>query len=393
MTPVPPQDIVVVSTADWDNPFWTNKQHVAVQLARLGHRVLYIDSLALRRPSARASDLKRIGRRLLKAARPPVQVRETLWVWSPIVLPLHRFAAVRRLNRLWLGIGLRLWMARLGLRPDIIWTYNPLTMALFDIRRFAKTVYHCVDEIKAQPGMPAAVLGQAEEQLARAVHIVFVTSPALARSRRGSNANTHYLPNVADFEHFSGALSPDLAVPDDLFELPGPKLGFIGAISAYKIDFELICAVAAARPAWSLDLIGSVGEGDPWTDAGMLSRFTNIHLLGPRPYQSLPAYLKGFDVALLPNTLNEYTANMFPMKFFEYLAAGKPVVSVALDAVRDYADTVCVATSVHAFIAGIEDALQGAAAPLAARLSLARKHTYQQRTARMLELINAEALP
>ena len=125
----------------------------------------------------------------------------------------------------------------------------------------------------------------------------------------------------------------------------------------------------------------------------MLSRFTNIHLLGPRPYQSLPAYLKGFDVALLPNTLNEYTANMFPMKFFEYLAAGKPVVSVDLNAVRDYADTVCVATSVHAFIAGIEDALRGAAAPLAARLSLARQPTYQQRTARMLELINAEALP
>ena len=393
MTPVPPQDIVIVSTADWDNPFWTNKQHVAVQLARLGHRVLYIDSLALRRPSASGRDLKRIGRRLLKAARRPVQVRNTLWVWSPIVLPLHRFAAVRRLNRLWLGIGLRLWMARLGLRHDMIWTYNPLTMALFDIRRFTKTVYHCVDEIKAQPGMPADVLGQAEEQLARAVRIVFVTSPALARSRRGWNTNTLYLPNVADFEHFSQALDSGLAVPADLARLPGPKLGFIGAISAYKVDFELICKIAAARPDWSLVLIGDVGEGDPWTDAGMLNRLPNIHLLGPRPYKSLPAYLKGFDVALLPYMLNDYTANMFPMKFFEYLAAGKPVVSVDLDAVRDYADTVYIAESVQAFIAGIEDALQGAAAPLAARLALARQHTYEQRTARMLELINAEAHP
>ena len=390
---MPPQDIVIVSTADWDNPFWTNKQHVAVQLARLGHRVLYIDSLALRRPSATVRDLRRIGKRLLKAARPPAQVRETLWVWSPIVLPLHRFAIVRRLNRFLLGVGLRLWMARLGLRRDMIWTYNPLTMALFDIQRFAKTVYHCVDEIKAQPGMPADILGRAEEQLARAVRIVFVTSPALARSRRVWNANTHYLPNVADFDHFSRALDPDLAVPADLTKLPGPKLGFIGAISAYKVDLELICEVAAARPDWSLVLIGSVGEGDPWTDARILSRFPNIHLLGPRPYQSLPAYLKGFDVALLPNTLNDYTANMFPMKFFEYLAAGKPVVAVDLDAVRDYADTVCIAKSGHAFIAGIEDALQGAAAPLAKRLALAREHTYEERTAKMLEMIDAQAHP
>ncbi len=390
---MPPQDIVIVSTADWDNPFWTNKQHVAVQLARLGHRVLYIDSLALRRPSATARDLRRIGKRLLKAARPPAQVRETLWVWSPIVLPLHRFAIVRRLNRFLLGVGLRLWMARLGLRRDMIWTYNPLTMALFDIQRFAKTVYHCVDEIKAQPGMRADILGRAEERLARAVRIVFVTSPALARSRRVWNTNTHYLPNVADFDHFSRALNPDLAVPADLTKLPGPKLGFIGAISAYKVDLELICEVAAARPDWSLVLIGSVGEGDPWTDARILSRFPNIHLLGPRPYQSLPAYLKGFDVALLPNTLNDYTANMFPMKFFEYLAAGKPVVAVDLDAVRDYADTVCIAKSGHAFIAGIEDALQGAAAPLAKRLALAREHTYEERTAKMLEMIDAQAHP
>ena len=390
---MPPQDIVIVSTADWDNPFWTNKQHVAVQLARLGHRVLYIDSLALRRPSATARDLRRIGKRLLKAARPPAQVRETLWVWSPIVLPLHRFAIVRRLNRFLLGVGLRLWMARLGLRRDMIWTYNPLTMALFDIRRFAKTVYHCVDEIKAQPGMPADILGRAEERLARAVRIVFVTSPALARSRRVWNTNTHYLPNVADFDHFSRALDADLAVPADLTKLPGPKLGFIGAISAYKVDLELICEIAATRPDWSLVLIGSVGEGDPWTDARILSRFPNIHLLGPRPYQSLPAYLKGFDVALLPNTLNDYTANMFPMKFFEYLAAGKPVVAVDLDAVRDYADTVCIAKSGHAFIAGIEDALQGAAAPLAKRLALAREHTYEERTAKMLEMIDAQAHP
>ena len=382
------RDIVLVSTADWDNPFWTNKQHVAVELARLGHRVLYVDSLALRRPSATARDLTRIFRRLLGALRPPRQVRENLWVVSPVVLPLYRYAAIRRFNRWLLAAALRRWLRRLSLRQDMLWTYNPLTAELFALEDFARRVYHCVDDIAAQPGMPVATLARAEEQLVRAADIVFVTSPALARSRARWNPNTHYLPNVADFDHFAQALDPALPVPADLAAIPGPRLGFVGAISAYKVDLELIRAIAAARPDWSIVLIGSVGEGDPWTDASTLAQHSNIHLLGPRPYQNLPAYLKGFDVALLPNTLNDYTANMFPMKFFEYLAAGKPVVAVDLDAITAYADTVRIAKTTDAFIAGISAALAGDAPSLSARLALARRHTYAARTAKMLEMIS-----
>ncbi len=161
----------------------------------------------------------------------------------------------------------------------------------------------------------------------------------------------------------------------------------MGAISAYKVDLGLIRAIAAARPDWSIVLIGSVGEGDPWTDASTLAQHPNIHLLGPRPYQNLPAYLKGFDVALLPNTLNDYTANMFPMKFFEYLAAGKPVVAVDLDPKAPNEDTLPIPQTTEAFIAGIADALAGEAPSLAARLALAKRHTYAARTEKMLELI------
>src|SRR4029078_11049766 len=94
-----PVDIVLLSTADWDNPFWTNKQHVAQELARRGHRVLYIDSLGLRRPSATGRDLRRVLRRLFPALRRPRAVRDRLWVWSPVVIPLQRFGAVRWINK------------------------------------------------------------------------------------------------------------------------------------------------------------------------------------------------------------------------------------------------------------------------------------------------------
>src|SRR3989304_188571 len=94
-----PHDVVMLSTADWDNPFWTNKQHVAVQLAASGYRVFYIDSLGLRRPSASAQDTKRIFRRLQKSVTGPRKVWENIWVWSPFVIPLQKYGLIRRLNR------------------------------------------------------------------------------------------------------------------------------------------------------------------------------------------------------------------------------------------------------------------------------------------------------
>src|SRR5690606_21162020 len=116
----------------------------------------------LRRPSASAKDMRRIVRRLLKAVRPPRKVRDNLWVWSPIVLPWHGNPIIRRINRGLLGAGLKLWLSILGLKRQWLWTYNPLSTEFFNLDRFSCNIYHCVDEIKAQPGMPVAILEQAE---------------------------------------------------------------------------------------------------------------------------------------------------------------------------------------------------------------------------------------
>ena len=116
-------DILMVSTADWDNPYWTNKQHVAVELGSRGHRVLYIESQGLRRPTATRRDLGRIWRRLKRGLGPPRQVRDNIWVVSPIIIPFQHYAWVRRLNRSLLSLIVGLWSRWLGLRPTILWTY------------------------------------------------------------------------------------------------------------------------------------------------------------------------------------------------------------------------------------------------------------------------------
>lgn len=380
------RDIVLLSTADWDNPFWTNKQHVTVQLAASGYKVFYIDSLGLRRPSSSTQDIGRILKRLYKSAIGPRQVQKNIWVWSPPTIPLQNNPLIRRFNKILLSTMLKFYMNRIGMRQEILWTYNPLTVRLLNLKDFKKIVYHCVDDIKAQPCMPGNIIERGEQDLVKQSHIVFTTSHKLTEMQKRWNPNTYYFPNVADFEHFSKACSESTVIPDDLLKIPNPRIGFIGAIVDYKIDFRLIRFVAEKRSDWSIVLIGKIGEGDPWTKSNLLQNVPNIHLIGPRPYGELPGYLKGFDVAILPNILNTYTESMFPMKFFEYLASGKPVVSVDLPALREYRNVIHIAQTPQDFISCIDEILKGNTTSLAERISIARLYTYEIRTQKMLQL-------
>lgn len=383
-------DILLVSTADWDNPYWTNKQHVAVQLARRGHRVFYVESQGLRAPTATAKDLRRIFRRLRRALHPPREVRPGLWVWSPLVIPLQRFQAVREVNRILLRAGIGFWTWRKSLRVRILWSYSPLTADLYDVSAFDTVVYHAVDDIKAQPGMPVEVIADGEAAFLRKADFVFTTSPNLQSLHEKLNPRTFYFPNVCDYDHFKTALDPSLDLPEELAAIPAPRIGFVGAISAYKLDFAMIAGIARSRPDWNFVFVGEIGEGDPLTDASEITGLRNLHFMGGRAYRSLPAWLKGMDVAILPNLLNDYTKSMFPMKFFEYLAAGRPVVATNLHALAAWSDIAALTGDEAGFREAIERILQGDVPPLERRLDAASSHTYESRTEKMMALIEGD---
>ncbi|MFN7229902.1 MAG: glycosyltransferase [Synechococcaceae cyanobacterium] len=386
-------DITLLSTADWDHPFWTNKQHVARELARQGHRVLYIDSLGLRPVLPGAGDRGRILRRLARGLRPLRAVEPRLWVCSPLVLPGVAAGPALWLNRLSLRLLLALARLRLGFRRQLLWTYSPLTARLIDPEVYGLSLYHCVDDISAQPGMPTACIDAAEPDTARRVHLAVVTTPALERRLAPAARRLLVLPNVVDADHFA---HPDpvrcRAVAAELAPLGRPVIGFVGAISAYKLDLPLLLALARAMPQAAIVCIGAVGEGDPATDGAALAGQANLHLLGPRPYHDLPAWLAAFDVAILPSRRNAYTEAMFPMKFFEYLAAGLPVVAIDLPALRPYADQAWLCGDAAAFLAAVPAALADRdPARRAGRQALARRHTYRARTRRMLAELVASA--
>lgn len=381
------KDIVLLSTADWDNPFWTNKQHVAVELSQAGYKVFYIDSIGLRAPSLNKKDMSRIFKRVSKMFKAPRKIQNNLWVWSPVTLPWNKYKIVREFNKAYLRSMILFWTKILNFKDKVLWTYNPLTIRLLNIEKYCKTIYHCVDEIKDQPGMPVDILVESESELIKKADIVFVTSPQLYETRKALNEQTYYHSNVADFNHFNQSIMKDFPKPKDIEQVQGPILGFIGAISSYKINFELLSFIARERPHYNIVLIGLVGEGDPGTDIGMLTKFENILFLGPKSYKELPAYLKYFDIAMLPNVINSYTDNMFPMKFFEYLAAGRNIVSVNLKSIQEFSSYVRCGSTKEDFLECIDDIVKGNTIPLEQKLDLAKKYTYKERTRKMLNLI------
>jgi glycosyltransferase involved in cell wall biosynthesis len=326
------RDIVCVGFADWDTELWTNQHHLMSRLAR-ENRVLFVESLGLRRPQLAGRDVKRIARRLRRGLTPPRQV-DGLHVLSPLVLPFHRHRLVRELNRRLLGALVRRAARRLGLERPILWAYVPQAEVLIDALDPSLVVYHCVDDIAAQERIDTASFRAAETRFAARADLVLASAPALAERLRTISDNVLYAPNVADTELFSKALIPSPPAPLDsaMAALSTPRIVFTGAIVAMKLDLSLLVELARLRPKWSFALVGPIGPGEPDTDTSALRAEPNIHLLGPRPYGELPDVLRAADAGLIPYARNALTESIFPMKVYEYLAAGLPVVATPLPA-------------------------------------------------------------
>lgn len=372
--------LLIFSTADWDNPFWTNKQHMAVLFARHGYRVLYVDSLGLRRPTLHTNDLRRMARRLWKSLPLPRPVRPNLWRISPLVLPLSSRPGVRAFNARLLYVTLRWHLRLLGMARPLIWTYNPAISDLCAALPHSGIVYHCVDDLRAAPHIDAATIAEGEERLGRIADLCFATSPALRDRMRSLFPRTVFEPNVCDQALFETARM-GLAEPEELRGIPHPRLLFVGALSEYKVDFPLMEAVARRLPEAHWILIGPEGEGQP--DSRRPPALANVHVFGPRPYGRLPYYMAHADVAVLPTPHNGYTAAMFPMKFFEYLAAGLPVVSSDLPALREFASLCFLTEGEDGFVDALRRVLAGERRDPAAMEAACRRYSWEARFVRM----------
>ena len=214
----------------------------------------------------------------------------------------------------------------------ILWFYTPMSLAFTNHVRARAIVYDCMDELSMFHGAPPALTFR-ERQLLQRADVVFTGGHSLYEHKRTQHTNIHAFPSSVDVPHFAEAR--ELMVdPDDQAAIPHPRIGFFGVIDE-RMDLQLIQELAESRPDLQIVMIGPVVKIDP----ARLPRRSNIHWLGCKTYEELPAYLAGWDVAILPFARNDATRFISPTKTPEYLAAGKPVISTSIrDVVRPYGE-------------------------------------------------------
>jgi UDP-galactopyranose mutase len=270
----------------------------------------------------------------------------------------------------------------------VLWYYTPMAMAYTRHLRPLAVVYDCMDELSAFRGAPTS-MGAREAELLRKADIVFTGGHSLFEVKRRLHANVHAFPSSVDKDHFASARLP-CADPADQAHIPRPRIGYFGVIDE-RMDLDLLARVADARPDFQLVMLGPIAK----IDMKSLPRRANIHWLGPKSYKDLPAYIAGWDAAMLPFARNESTRFISPTKTPEYLAAGKPVISTSIaDVVRPYGEDglARIADTPGDFVAAIEAAMAEDPAQSARKIeAMLTRTSWDQTWARMSQLVGAAA--
>jgi glycosyltransferase involved in cell wall biosynthesis len=238
--------------------------------------------------------------------------------------------------------------------PLVSWYYTPMMLPFSRDLDTDLTVYDAMDELSKFRFAPTKLL-ELEAELLEKADVVFTGGSSLYEAKKDRHDNVHCFPSSVDRTHFIKSRARQFE-PADQEDLPRPRLGFYGVIDE-RFDTELLDAIAAVRPDWSFVMIGPVVK----ISQDELPKRPNIHYLGSKTYAELPAYLSGWDVALMPFAMNESTQFISPTKTPEYLAGGKPVVSTPVkDVVRHYGQLqgVKIAATAEEFVAACEAALE-----------------------------------
>ena len=371
---------------------WVNAQHLMSRLGRK-NRVLYLNNMGLRPPGASFTDIAKIFERVTEWTSSVRERAPGCFVLSPIVLPFHGVEIIRRLNERLLLWRIRRWMRKLKFSSPILWIFLPTGACLIGRLGEKFVVYHCVDDYASNPNVPSALLAKMEEEILKLADMTIVTSPKLYEDRKGKTKKILYSPNSADVSKFRDF---DGHIPDEISQIrkqaPEAKiLGYQGNISDYKTDIGLLERIAEKFAEHKLVLVGPTGWGDPATDIRRLLAHNNVHHLGRVEYDRLQAYLHSFDVALIPLNLNDSTRGSFPMKFYEYMACGKPIVATLLPAFESYdkrPELVRLAKTREEFLHAISQALansQNDEKLVGERIAEAEKNDWEGRVARISE--------
>ncbi|MDP8921378.1 MAG: glycosyltransferase, partial [Chloroflexota bacterium] len=236
--------------------------------------------------------------------------------------------------------------------PLVLWLYTPMVVGFVDLLAPDLVVYDAMDELSSFRSAPRRLPELERDLLARA-DLVFAGTPSVYAAKQDRHPDVHLFPSGVEPADFAPSRAANAPVPDEMRGVSRPVVGYCGVIDE-RADLGLLAAVADLRPGWTWVLVGPVIK----IEERMLPRLPNLHYLGRQDYERLPAYLKAFDVAMMPFALNAATRAISPTKTLEYMAAHKPIVSSAIrDVISLYGDVVRIAEGPEGFVAAVQAAL------------------------------------
>ena len=336
---------------DWGK-HQTSNQHLMRAFARQGHRVVWINSIGARPPRLDLGDVRKMASKLWSALRPADEPQGNPMVVSPLALPLPHCRWARRMNVHRLSRHLRGILQQHDIEHPVLWICGPIAAEFIGTLGEKASVYYCADEYEALPRAPVGALRELEAHALASADITLVVSERLLQNKSSQANRIALLRHGVDHAHFRRAMLDETCIPAAMADIPQPVIGLIGRIDDW-MDTDLLAHIATSRPEWSIVVVGSlVTRRRAWM------KLRNVHCLGPIPYGDLPSYLKAMAATILPYRLNQQTLSCNPLKLREYLAAGRPVVSVDVPAVQRYLPWVRVAHSADEFVASIGDALR-----------------------------------
>lgn len=375
------ESIVFLSSDDWG---WkTSKYQLSTRFARQ-NRVLFVSSIGFRAPTASRSDMGRIWRKLKGFVQGPKKVADNIWVLTPVVIPFGTGAFVRWLNRVVFSVQYTIALKFLKLGKPHLFVFSQNWGPYIKSLQSRQVIYYCVDDQSHFHGVNRSYFEEWDQKITAFADHVFCSARKLYEQKRSQNSNTHYLPHGVNWKLFSSALNGAAAGEDpDMERMVGPVLLFFGHISHDWVDADLVRFVATSRPDWNVVLVGRNA-----IDEDEFSGHPNIHLLGERDYEELPSLCRYADIGIIPFVSSDLTAACNPLKLYEYLAAGLPVVSTDIPEVHAYADTIGIATSPASFIARCDAALKIDRTTYSPHASeLVRQHDWDDRVEHIYSVI------
>lgn len=373
------KDIVIISVDPWQEDRWARKQMFAWLLSDKFRNVIYYVEPG--RSERKLPHLKRI--------------KNNLYFVDIPYMP--QFVKKTSLSRLGVQIScLALWILlyKLRARNPIFIIYQPQNFAFAKklSSSFGKSLicYDMTDDWSEFPGISEWRREQflkSEKLVIEQSDTIFAVSKKLIERAKQINPNTFYLPNATSFGNFNRVTQP-IEISSEIQSIPEPRIGYIGKITPWRIDFDLIRYLAVNRPDLSFIMIGPIHtEAEPLVkELGILK---NVFFFGPKNYYSLPEYIKGFKVCVIPHKVDTLTDSMDPIKLYDYMATGKPVVSTSITEAMKFREVMKIAKSKEEFLSFLDDTVNDAPNEeiIERQLKIAQENSWENRTSQLIKIL------